>query len=60
MIRQWYVLHDLQDRNETLYYKYLQENYNIIVSIVSNPTVAWVAKHFSLFYQRSRGMYFSA
>lgn len=28
--------------------------------MISNPTVGWVAQHFSMMYQRARGMYFSA
>lgn len=38
----------------------MRKNYEKIVGIIGNPTINWVANHFSLMYHRNRGMYFSA
>ena len=59
-IRQWYVLRNLLDRNEVLYYRLIRENFDSLIKIINTPTVGWVAQHFSLMYHRARGMYFSA
>ncbi|XP_023345940.1 NAD-dependent malic enzyme 62 kDa isoform, mitochondrial [Eurytemora carolleeae] len=59
-IRKWQVLQYLQDRNETLFYSILMENFQEMAPIIYTPTVAWACKNFSHLYRRPRGMYFSA
>jgi len=58
-VRKWHVLQALQDRNETLFYKLLMDNFREMSPIIYTPTIGWVCSHFSHTYRRSRGMYFS-
>jgi len=58
-VRKWQVLQGLQDRNETLFYKLLMDNFREMSPIIYTPTIGWVCSHFSHTYRRSRGMYFS-
>lgn len=60
MIRRHRLLQDLHDRNETLYYHLLQENFRDMAPIVYTPTVGWACQHFAHTYRNARGMYFSA
>jgi len=57
-IRKWTVLQGLQDRNETLYYRLLMDNFREMAPIIYTPTVGWACSHFSHIFRRSRGMYF--
>jgi len=58
-IRKWKVLQSVQDRNETLFYRLLMDNFTEMAPIIYTPTVGWACSHFSHLYRRSRGMYFS-
>lgn len=49
----------LQDRNETLFYKLLVDNFCEIAPIVYTPTVGWAAINYHHVYRRPRGMFFS-
>ncbi|MEW5298947.1 MAG: hypothetical protein WDW36_002016 [Sanguina aurantia] len=60
MARRWMLLQQLQDRNETLFYKVLLDNFVEMAPIVYTPTVGWVCVNFHNLYRRPRGMYFSA
>jgi len=57
-IRKWKVLQSLQDRNETLFYRLLMNNFYEMAPIIYTPTVGWACSHFSHLYRRPRGMYF--
>jgi len=57
-IRKWKVLQSVQDRNETLFYRLLMDNFTEMAPIIYTPTVGWACSHFSSLYRRSRGMYF--
>lgn len=59
-IRKWKVLQELQDRNETLFYKVLVENFVDMAPIVYTPTVGWACRTYSKNFRRPRGMFFSA
>ncbi|XP_059097356.1 uncharacterized protein LOC131891736 isoform X1 [Tigriopus californicus] len=58
-IRKWKVLQSVQDRNETLFYRILMDNFQDMAPIIYTPTVGWACSHFSQLYRRPRGMYFS-
>merc|ERR1719293_102207 len=57
-IRKWKVLQSVQDRNETLFYRLLMDNFLEMAPIIYTPTVGWACSHFSHLYRRPRGMYF--
>lgn len=59
-IRKWKVLQSVQDRNETLFYRLLMDNFFEMAPIIYTPTVGWACSHFSHLYRRPRGMYFCA
>ena len=50
-------LNGLQDRNETLFYRFVIENLEDIVPILYTPTVAQVCQHWSKIFRRARGIY---
>ena len=52
-------LHDLQNRNETLYFRTLVEHIDVMAPLVYTPTVGTVCQQFGNQFRRSRGMYFS-
>jgi hypothetical protein len=49
-----------QDRNETLFFRVLLDNFVSMAPIVYTPTVGWVCVNYHKLYRRPRGMYFSA
>jgi len=57
-IRKWHVLQSVQDRNETLFYRLLMDNFYEMAPVIYTPTVGWACSHFSHLYRRPRGMYF--
>ncbi|KAK9863752.1 hypothetical protein WJX84_011333 [Apatococcus fuscideae] len=59
-VRKWNVLQQLQDRNETLFYNMLLNNFVDMAPIVYTPTVGWACLNYHKVYRRPRGMYFSS
>ena len=60
MIRQWRVLQNLQDTDETLFYRLLLKHIEKMAPIIYTPTVGWLCKNYSRMFRRPRGMFFSA
>jgi malic enzyme len=50
-------LSGLQDRNETLFYRFLVENLEETVPLVYTPVVADACRHWSRLYRRARGLF---
>lgn len=53
-------LSDLQDRNETLFFRVLIDNLERLAPYVYTPTVGHVCLRFGSYFRRARGMYFSS
>jgi malate dehydrogenase (oxaloacetate-decarboxylating)(NADP+) len=53
------ILQGVQDRNEVLYYRLLQDNIQELAPIVYTPTVGAVCQKFGSNFSQARGMYFS-
>ncbi|KAG2382585.1 hypothetical protein C9374_005165 [Naegleria lovaniensis] len=49
----------LQDRNETLFYRFVMDNIKEIAPIIYTPTVGKACENFSHIFRKSRGMFFS-
>jgi malate dehydrogenase (decarboxylating) len=59
-LRKWHVLDEVHQRNETLYYKMLAENFTEMAPIVYTPVVGYVCSYFHKLFRRPRGMTFTA
>ena len=59
-LRKWHVLQELQDRNETLFYRLLLENFVEMAPVIYTPVVGHVCRYYHKLYRRPRGMTFTA
>ncbi|CAK4754857.1 unnamed protein product [Aphanomyces euteiches] len=59
-LRKNIFLSDLQNRNETLFFRLLIDYIEEMAPIVYTPTVGLVCQKFGSVFRRSRGMYFSS
>ncbi|MEN8234323.1 MAG: NAD-dependent malic enzyme [Actinomycetota bacterium] len=50
-------LNSLQDRNETLFYRFIMDNLEETVPIIYTPTVASTCKYWSQLYRAAHGIY---
>lgn len=58
-LAKYIFLNALQNRNETLFYRFLLEHVNEMVPLIYTPTVGDVSKKYSLLYCEQRGLYLS-
>ena len=46
------VLQSVHDRNEILFYRILEDNFDEMAPIIYTPTVGWACSHFSQVYRQ--------
>ncbi|VYU80256.1 NAD-dependent malic enzyme [Metakosakonia massiliensis] len=52
-------LRNIQDTNETLFYRLVENHLDEMMPVIYTPTVGWACERFSEIYRRSRGVFIS-
>ena len=52
-------LRNIQDTNETLFYRLVENHLDEMMSVIYTPTVGWACERFSEIYRRARGVFIS-
>lgn len=58
-LAKYLFLSSLQNQNEVLFYKLVEEHITEMLPLIYTPTVGHVSLHYSLLYSHSRGIYLS-
>lgn len=59
-LERYIFLTSLQDRNESLFYRVVTENMELMMPIIYTPTVGQACKEYAHIYRNPRGMYLAA
>ena len=57
MVEKHIFLRDIQDTNETLFYKLVRDHLREVLPIIYTPTVGHACQYFSKIYRKSRGLF---
>ena len=57
MVEKHIFLRDIQDTNETLFYKLVRDHLEEILPLIYTPTVGHACQYFSKIYKKSRGLF---
>ena len=57
MVEKHIYLRDIQDTNETLFYKLVRDHIEEILPLIYTPTVGHACQYFSKIYKKSRGLF---
>ena len=59
MVEKHIFLRDIQDANETLFYKLVRDHLEEVLPIIYTPTVGHACQYFSKIYRKARGLFVS-